>query len=96
VDAPHIRPSKDGVLVELHVIPRAKEDSVRCVDGMLKVKTSEPPDKGKANKAVIKLLKPLLGPCELIAGQASRNKTVLVRNGELAAVSSVIEGLVRG
>ena len=93
---PPVRASRDGVLVDVHVTPSAKEESIRFVDGALKVKIREPADKGKANKAVIKLLKPILGSSELVNGATSRDKTVLVRNGELAAVSKVLDGLTGG
>jgi uncharacterized protein len=93
---PSVNSSRDGVLVGLHVVPSAREDSIRFVDGVLKVKTREPPDKGKANKAVLKLLKPIFGPCELVSGATSRNKTILVKNGDIAAVSSVLDDLTGG
>jgi uncharacterized protein (TIGR00251 family) len=93
---PPVRASKDGVLFDIHVIPSAKEESIMFADGVLKAKIREPADKGKANKAVLKLLKPLLGSCELVTGATSRDKTILVRNAETGAVNSVLDGLAGG
>jgi uncharacterized protein (TIGR00251 family) len=88
-----VRASREGVCVEVHVTPSAKKDSVRWVDGVLKVKTVAPADKGKANKAVVKLLKPLFGACEVTAGHKSRRKTVYIRHQDLRLVEGVLEGL---
>ena len=96
MDEPPVRTSKDGVIVDLQVIPSAREDSIRLVDGVLKVKTTEPADKGKANKAVLKALKPLFGAAEIISGHTSRRKTIIVRNMVLDDVKAVLKGLAGG
>ena len=77
---PSVRDSGNGVKVEIHVTPSAREDSIKCVDGVLRVKTTAPADKGNANRAVVKALKPLFGVCEIVAGHKSRRKTVHIQN----------------
>lgn len=45
------------MIVSVKVVPNAKEDSVVGeVEGVLKLRVMAPPDKGKANKAVLELL----------------------------------------
>lgn len=88
-----IRPARGGVLLDVHATPKAREDALTYEGGILKVKVREPPDKGKANKAVLKALKPVFGACELVGGQTSRHKTVLVKNASMEAVQASLRAL---
>lgn len=70
-----------GIELRLKVIPNAKRDEIVGVHGgMLKVKVAAPPEDGRANEAVIRLLQHLLGTkdVELVRGGSSRQKTVRV------------------
>ena len=93
MDAPPLRVHPGGVYLSFHVITSANKDSIRYVDGVLKVKVTAAPEDGKANRAVLKLLKPLLGVCELTSGAKSRNKTVHIPNVSLDGVKAVLESL---
>ena len=93
---PSARASKNGVLLDIHVTPSAKKDSVRYVDGVLKVKTVEPAERGSANRGVVKLLKPIFGVCEIVSGGKSRRKTVYVQNMDLNGLKAVLDGLAEG
>ncbi len=79
--------------MNVRVTPSAKADSLEYIDGVLKAKVTAPPEKGKANRALLKLLKPCFGACEIVAGHRSRRKTVLVRDNDMGSVESVLEGL---
>lgn len=72
----------------LHVTPRSGRD---CVSGVkhddlngtvVHVRVTAPPDGGKANKAVIKLLAKQLhvpkSACELLRGETSRHKLISI------------------
>jgi len=89
-----LKTSENGVLVGIRVTASAKRNSVEYTDGVLKVKVTAPAEKGKANKAVVKLLKPVFGDCEIIAGHKSRRKTIIIRNRVKTAVEDVLTGLV--
>lgn len=91
--APSVRAAKGGVLVEVHVSPAAGDDSVSFTGGVLRVRTRAPPELGKANAAVIRLLKTVIGSCEIVRGHGSRRKTVYVKNADLAGVESSLAGL---
>ncbi len=80
----------DGVLLDVHVAPNAREESISFADGIVRVRTREPPDKGKANKAVLKMVGGVFGPCDIVSGLASRRKTLLVRNAGLDEVCAVL------
>jgi uncharacterized protein (TIGR00251 family) len=78
----------DGVAVTIRLTPKASADRIvgieRLADGTtaLKVSVTAVPEKGKANKALLKLLSKSWGvgmrSLELTRGAKDRNKTVLV------------------
>jgi hypothetical protein len=77
----NIHATLNGCEIDLRVIPGAAKDAIAGdYDGALKVRVSAPPERGKANKAVIKLLARALGVPErdvtITSGETSQNKTV--------------------
>jgi uncharacterized protein (TIGR00251 family) len=73
-----------GSLIEVKVSPGSSRDAVRGESGgRLKVAVTAPPERGRANAAVAKLLAKELGlprsSVELVSGERSREKTFLVR-----------------
>lgn len=70
--------------LELRVQPGARETAVAGwrADGSLKVKVTEPPEDGRANRAVIGLLAERLGvratAVTVVRGASSRSKTIEV------------------
>ena len=74
---------RSGVTVELRLQPKASRDRVVGeYAGKLKVAVTAPPEHGRANEALIKLLAGALGISKscvsIIAGARSRDKTALV------------------
>ena len=91
----------DGPVLRLHVQPGAGRTQVTGTFGTaLKVKVAAPPEAGRANDAVIKLLAESLdvdaGTIELQAGDKSRSKKVLVRGAEADALVRTLEELLAG
>jgi uncharacterized protein (TIGR00251 family) len=89
--------------IELRVQPGARERGVGGwrADGSLKVKVTEPPEDGRANRAVIELLAERLGvraaAVMVVRGASSRSKTVEVTGltpGELRARLAAAGGQV--
>ncbi len=72
----------EGTLVRVRVNPGARETAVRGVDewrGVLEIDVSEPPEKGRANKELIRFLKDKTGAdVKLLSGETSREKTLLI------------------
>ncbi len=74
-----------GIVVSVKVQPNASKDRVvgEYAD-QLKIAVTVAPEKGKANKAVIKVLSKSLGvkssDVEILSGETSRDKKVLIRN----------------
>ncbi|NPB02682.1 MAG: YggU family protein [Methanopyri archaeon] len=73
----------EGTLVRLRVNPGAPRTEIKGVDewrGALEVNVSEPPRGGRANRELIRFLKKLTGTdVELVSGETSRDKTVLIK-----------------
>ena len=72
-----------GVVFSAKIVPGSSRTSiVGLLDGMLKVKVSAPPEKGKANQCLIKFLAKQLGvkknAVSIISGQTSTLKSVQV------------------
>ena len=81
----NIREVEGGVVVSVKVQPNASKDRVVGEHAdQLKIAVTVAPEKGKANKAVIKALSKLLGVktsgIEIVSGETSRDKKVFIRN----------------
>ena len=71
----------DGIQLRLKVIPGASRSQIVGGHGdRLKIKVAAPPEQGKANRAVVELLKQWLGSnaIEIVAGHGHAEKTVKV------------------
>ncbi|QDA31469.1 YggU family protein [Thermococcus indicus] len=79
-----LKETKDGTLLLVYVQPKAKRNEIEGIDewrGRLKVKIKAPPVEGKANKELVKFLSKLLdAQVELVRGETSREKDLLVKN----------------
>jgi len=94
--------TQEGARLFVRASPGAKVDAIAGVwlgpegEARLAVKVSAPPDKGKANAAIVKLLAKVLGlpkSAFLIAsGETSRLKTVDIR-AEKKALTAALENL---
>jgi uncharacterized protein (TIGR00251 family) len=74
-----------GATLAVRAQPGAKRNAVLGEhSGALKVAVTAPPEDGRANAALIEVLRDWLGvkrsQVELIGGQTNRNKTFLIRN----------------
>ncbi len=87
--ASFFRQIDEGWVLNIHLIPNASKDEITGIDNYgnktsrLKVKVRAVPEKGKANKALCRLLakyfklpKSSLG---VISGHKSRTKSILIR-----------------
>lgn len=92
--------TRDGVRLHLRATPGAASDEITGIwDGAekrLAVKVTAPPDKGKANAAIIKLLAKKLGlpksALSVRAGETSRFKTIHIE-GEPDVLAAALEKL---
>jgi uncharacterized protein len=78
---------ESGVTVEVWVVPGSSRDVVGgSHGGALRVRTSAPPEHGKANEAVVRLIAARFGAtrARLVSGASSRRKQILVEGITLA------------
>jgi len=94
-----LRPGRGGMLLTVRVTSRSSRDEVAglhaAADGAvaLAVRVSAPPDKGKANKAVIETIARVAGlpksAIVIVAGETDRHKTLLV-TGNCSTLEALI------
>lgn len=83
-----------GTLIDVWVVPGASRDEIVGEhDGALKVRVTAPPERGKANEAVARLLAELLPGhrVTVVAGMSGRRKQVLVDGVIPQAVASALK-----
>jgi uncharacterized protein (TIGR00251 family) len=88
----------DGLLIDVRVQPKSSKNAIVGIHGAaLKIKLNAPPVEGKANKALIQLVAKLLGcsksSVEIISGQASRSKRLLIQIDNNSDIESRKESL---
>lgn len=89
----------DGVLVAVRAQPGARKAGVLGEQaGALKLAVTVPPEDGRANAAIVELLRELLGvkrsQVELFSGATGRNKKVLVRGVTMAELATKLTELI--
>ena len=82
-------------LLNLKVSPGASANKIMNWNaGILKVRIKAPPEKGKANKELIRFLAKLLGTApanlDLVSGESSRNKRVRIHGLTDSAVRRIL------
>ncbi len=73
--------SADGMLA-VRVTPKAAANAIEVKGGRVRVRVTAPPDKGKANKAVVALVAAALGApksaVEIVRGETGREKLLRI------------------
>lgn len=86
------RDTPEGVLIPVRAQPKASREAVVGVhDGAVKVAVFDPPEKGKANRAIEAVIADWLevpkSTVSVVQGETSRNKAVLVRGKTVAELA---------
>lgn len=90
-----LKETKDGQVLQLRISPNAsKNEIIKTTDG-IKIKITAQPIDGKANKALIEFLsKQFKVPksyFEILKGETSKDKTVLINNIDTAKINQINE-----
>jgi uncharacterized protein (TIGR00251 family) len=82
----------DEVHITVWVVPGAKRTEIAGVYGdAIRIRVAQPPERGKANAAVVRLLEGRLdAEVELAAGAGSRRKRLVVRG---VSADQILESL---
>jgi uncharacterized protein (TIGR00251 family) len=96
-----VAPHAEGATVAVRAQPGARKNAVLGEQaGALKVAVTAPPEDGRANAALVEVLKDWLGvkrsQVELIAGQTNRNKVFLIRGVTADALTARIASTTGG
>ncbi len=81
-----ISESENNVFLQLQVKPNSKKQEivVDSLDKKITIFVKAQPDKGKANKELLKFMTKILdktsSDISIVAGQTSRDKTIIVKN----------------
>lgn len=77
-----------GCELAIWVVPGASRDQIAGVhDGRIRVRVTAPPDGGRANEAVCRILTEAIGtPVTLLRGARSRAKVVFARGATTEAI----------
>lgn len=88
-----LRVTNDGLILNLRISPNASKNELIKTDEILKVKITAQPIDGKANKALIeylsKLFKAPKSSFEIIKGQTSKDKTILIKVYDLKKIEEI-------
>jgi uncharacterized protein (TIGR00251 family) len=87
VSTPAVEGHPEGALIRVWVVPRASRSEVKGWHGdRIKVRVAAPPEGGRANEEVARVLSDRLGvPVELLGGAAGREKAYLARGIDSAS-----------
>jgi len=81
-----ISESENSVVLRLQVKPNSKKQEIvlDSLDKKITIFVKAPPDKGKANKELLKFMAKILekntSEISIVAGLTSRDKTIIIRN----------------
>ncbi len=89
-----LKETKDGIILTLRISPNASKNEIIKEDAGIKVKITAQPIDGKANKALIEFLsKQFKIPksyFEIIRGETSKDKTILIKNADINYLLNII------
>jgi uncharacterized protein len=90
-----ITPHAEGAMLAVRAQPGARKNAVIGEQaGALKVAVTAPPEDGRANAALVEVLREWLGlkrsQVELASGQTNRNKTFLIRGITMEQLTALV------
>ncbi|HVP40793.1 MAG TPA: DUF167 domain-containing protein [Candidatus Krumholzibacteriaceae bacterium] len=81
----------EGILIKVKVKPRSNNFKMEREEDNLVVHCRNPPEKGKANKELIKELSKLLGhEVFIVSGLTSKEKIILIKDAEPNELNSLL------
>jgi uncharacterized protein (TIGR00251 family) len=88
---PYLQSNQEGVCLSVKVQPRASRNEIgEALGNELKIKIAAPPVDSAANDALVRFLAEVLdcarGDVQLMRGQTSRHKQILIRDMTIAEV----------
>lgn len=82
-----IKTTENGLILKIKIIPNSSKNEISLEPEFIKVKVTAQPIENKANKALIELLSKKLKvsktSIEIIRGETSKEKTLMIKNADL-------------
>ncbi len=80
-----IREMEDGIIIPARIQPNSSKEKIMGEYAeKLKIAVTSPPEKGKANKSIVKVLAKWLNiktsDIQIVSGEKSKDKKIFVRN----------------
>jgi uncharacterized protein len=86
--------TKDGTVIEVYVKPGSPKFEVAIEGDEIVVRCTEEPEKGKANKEIMKHFSKLFhAKVDLVSGAASRQKRLLLHGLSRHEIEKILAGL---
>jgi len=87
--------TKQGIIVDIYVKPLSREFKLEIEEDNLIMSSREPPVKGRVNKELVKELSRLFGAnVQIISGQTSKQKRILISGVSAAKVNDILSRYV--
>ena len=87
---PSVEQKENSVIISINAHPNSSKSSIEITDSTIEVYVNEPPDKGKANRAIMKLLSKQMkiqsSRMTLIKGLKARKKFILIEDTNIEDV----------
>lgn len=98
----HLEITGDGLLVPVRVTPKSSRNAIEPSspdDEWVRIRVTAPPEDGKANQAVIRLLSKTLKlpkrDIEIVSGNTSRYKRLLLKTENPDRLKKTLTGLIQ-
>ena len=94
-----IKEVADGLIIRIKIVPNSSKNDIIIEDEFIKVKVTAQPIENKANKALIEFLsksfKIAKSNFEILKGDTSKDKTILVRTADENKRNEIITRLTK-
>lgn len=94
-----IREVSEGLVIKVKIVPNSSKNDIVLEEEFIKVKVTAQPIENKANKALIEFLSKRFKipktSIEILKGDTSKEKTLLLRTNDEKKRSEIISGLTK-
>ena len=94
-----IKEVDEGLIIKLRIVPNSSKNDIVLEEGFIKVKVTAQPVENKANKALVEFLSKRFKipktSIEILKGDTSKEKTLLLKINDKNKQQSIVLGLTK-
>ena len=94
-----IKETENGLVIKLKIVPNSSKNDIILEDEFIKIKVTAQPIENKANKALIEFLSKRFKipktSIEILKGDTSKEKTVLLKTNDKEKINNIISELTK-